>query len=116
MLRIGRTLKSKYASRASAITVTGTVATIYFVSNKGGTSTKAENRAPSAVSTPRKNEIPTRASQISDLSSGKQVFDVLVIGGGATGAGAALDAATRGLSTALIEKGDFGNETSSRST
>lgn len=60
-------------------------------------------------------EIPSRDQQIKRLKS-KEVFDVLVIGGGATGAGAALDAATRGLSTALIERGDFGNETSSRST
>jgi len=60
-------------------------------------------------------QIPHRSKQIDELSSGK-VFDVLVIGGGATGSGAALDATTRGLSTALIEKGDFGNETSSRST
>lgn len=43
-------------------------------------------------------------------------FDVLVIGGGATGAGVALDAATRGLSVALIEKADFASGTSSRSS
>ena len=41
---------------------------------------------------------------------------MLVIGGGATGSGTALDAATRGLSVGLIERGDFGSETSSRST
>lgn len=35
-------------------------------------------------------------------------FDLLVIGGGATGAGVAVDAATRGLSIALVEKDDFG--------
>lgn len=34
-------------------------------------------------------------------------FDVLVIGGGATGAGCVLDAQTRGLSAALVERGDF---------
>jgi len=39
-----------------------------------------------------------------------------IVGGGATGSGTALDAASRGLSTALIERADFGNETSSRST
>jgi glycerol-3-phosphate dehydrogenase len=44
------------------------------------------------------------------------VFDVLVVGGGATGSGIALDAATRGLSVALVERGDFASETSSRST
>lgn len=43
-------------------------------------------------------------------------FDVLVIGGGATGCGCALDAATRGLRVALVERGDFGGGTSSRST
>jgi glycerol-3-phosphate dehydrogenase len=43
-------------------------------------------------------------------------FDVLVIGGGITGAGIALDAASRGLKTALIEMNDFAFGTSSRST
>ncbi len=43
-------------------------------------------------------------------------FDVLVIGGGVTGAGAALDATTRGLSTALVEARDFASGTSSRSS
>src|SRR4051812_48465287 len=43
-------------------------------------------------------------------------FDVLVIGGGITGAGIALDAATRGLQTALVEMQDFAAGTSSRST
>ncbi len=43
-------------------------------------------------------------------------FDLLVIGGGATGCGSALDAATRGLRVALVERADFGSGTSSRST
>ena len=43
-------------------------------------------------------------------------FDVLIIGGGATGLGLALDAATRGYRTALVEAGDFAHATSSRST
>ena len=43
-------------------------------------------------------------------------FDVLVIGGGVTGAGAALDAATRGLSVALVEQRDLASGTSSRSS
>ena len=43
-------------------------------------------------------------------------FDVLVIGGGITGAGVALDAASRGLRTALVEKGDFASGTSSKSS
>ncbi len=43
-------------------------------------------------------------------------FDLLIIGGGITGAGIALDAASRGLKTALVEKSDFASGTSSRST
>src|SRR5690625_5789278 len=43
-------------------------------------------------------------------------FDILVIGGGATGAGIALDAVSRGLSVALLERADFSEGTSSRST
>jgi glycerol-3-phosphate dehydrogenase len=43
-------------------------------------------------------------------------FDLLVIGGGITGAGIALDAVTRGLKVCLIEKSDFASGTSSRST
>jgi len=45
-----------------------------------------------------------------------ETFDILVIGGGATGAGIALDAATRGLKVALIERDDFASGTSSKST
>jgi glycerol-3-phosphate dehydrogenase len=43
-------------------------------------------------------------------------FDVLVIGGGATGLGIALDAVTRGFRTAIVEAGDFAQATSSRAT
>jgi glycerol-3-phosphate dehydrogenase len=42
-------------------------------------------------------------------------FDVLVVGGGITGATAAWDAAQRGLSVALLERGDFGGATSAES-
>jgi glycerol-3-phosphate dehydrogenase len=45
-----------------------------------------------------------------------QTFDVLIIGGGITGASAAREAALRGLSTVLVEKNDFASGTSSRST
>src|SRR4026209_1242161 len=45
-----------------------------------------------------------------------RIFDVLVIGGGITGAGVARDAAMRGLDVALVEKNDFASGTSSRSS
>ena len=55
-----------------------------------------------------------RAAQLRRLA--EESFDLLVIGGGATGCGCALDAATRGLRVALVERGDFAGGTSSRST
>lgn len=55
-----------------------------------------------------------RAEYISELTIGE--LDLLVIGGGITGAGIALDAISRGLKVGLIEKSDFGSGTSSRST
>jgi glycerol-3-phosphate dehydrogenase len=45
-----------------------------------------------------------------------ETFDVLVIGGGITGVGVALDAAVRGLRVALVERDDFASGTSSRSS
>jgi glycerol-3-phosphate dehydrogenase len=47
---------------------------------------------------------------------GDEVFDLLVIGGGINGVGIARDAAMRGLRTALVDGGDFGSGTSSRSS
>ena len=49
-------------------------------------------------------------------ASGGDPFDVLVVGGGITGAGIALDAASRGLSVALVERFDFASGTSSKSS
>lgn len=58
---------------------------------------------------------PSRHALINKLCETPQ-FDLLIIGGGATGAGCALDASSRGLKVALVEKGDFSGETSSKST
>jgi len=55
-----------------------------------------------------------RAGALQRLATEK--FDVLVIGGGATGAGVALDAASRGLRTGLVERRDFAYGTSSKSS
>ncbi|MDP9386131.1 MAG: FAD-dependent oxidoreductase, partial [Actinomycetota bacterium] len=52
-----------------------------------------------------------RAADLEALAAG-EVVDVLVIGGGITGAGVALDAATRGLSVALLERRDLAHGTS----
>jgi glycerol-3-phosphate dehydrogenase len=55
-----------------------------------------------------------RNDNIARLGDG--TFDVLVVGGGITGAGVALDAAARGLSVALVERDDFASGTSSKSS
>ena len=62
------------------------------------------------------NEFSWRSRLVSLERFEREVFDVLIIGGGITGAGLALDAAARGLKTALVEKRDFAAGTSSRST
>ena len=59
-------------------------------------------------------DVLPRAAAVATLAS--EPFDVLVIGGGITGAGVALDAATRGYSVALVERADFASGTSSRSS
>ena len=56
----------------------------------------------------------TRAENVERLQ--REAFDVCVIGGGITGAGVALDAASRGLSVALVERNDFASGTSSKSS
>ncbi|EHK99705.1 FAD/NAD(P)-binding protein [Glarea lozoyensis ATCC 20868] len=85
---------------------------------------------------PRFPNVKSRAEQIADLkrSGGTKgsittlsrndaasqneddIYDLLVIGGGATGTGVALDAATRGLKVAMVERDDFASGTSSKST
>jgi glycerol-3-phosphate dehydrogenase len=58
----------------------------------------------------------TRQEILNELGSTAQPWDVLVIGGGATGLGAAVEAASRGYRTLLVERFDFAKGTSSRST
>ena len=84
---------------------------------------------------PRFPKVKTRAEQIADLkrsgakgsittlfqngeagAAEEDIYDLLIIGAGATGAGVALDAATRGLKVAVVERDDFSSGTSSKST
>jgi len=60
--------------------------------------------------------VPQQTRQAAIDLAASQPFDVCVIGGGATGAGCALDAQTRGLRTLLLDAGDFSSATSSTST
>src|SRR5262249_55549860 len=61
-------------------------------------------------------EFSWRTRRVSLERCEKEIFDILVIGGGITGAGIAFDAAARGLKVALVEKRDFAAGTSSRTT
>ncbi|NXF06219.1 GPDM protein, partial [Smithornis capensis] len=95
----------------------GAIATVFGLSqfsqyrNKHGALVEVQ----AAEVVPVKNHLPTREQQILALQTNTE-FDVVVVGGGATGCGCALDAATRGLKTALLERYDFSSGTSSRST
>jgi glycerol-3-phosphate dehydrogenase len=66
------------------------------------------------MDTPRRPPAFNRAEALARLAA--EQFDVLVVGGGITGAGVALDAASRGLRTALVERDDFASGTSSKSS
>ncbi|KAI7874127.1 DAO-domain-containing protein [Lichtheimia hyalospora FSU 10163] len=59
---------------------------------------------------------PSREEMLKKLDNEEEEYDLLIVGGGATGAGTAVDAATRGLKVALVERDDFASGTSSRST
>ncbi|KAI5283474.1 mitochondrial glycerol-3-phosphate dehydrogenase [Ascosphaera aggregata] len=70
---------------------------------------------------PKFPKIKSRLQQIQDLKNSSkgddaEPYDLLVIGAGATGSGIALDAATRGLKVAVVERDDFSSGTSSKST
>ena len=57
-----------------------------------------------------------RDQSLNTVQERSKPFDIIVIGGGATGVGVAMDAAVRGLSVLLLDQSDFGKGTSSRST
>src|SRR4051812_18494234 len=67
-----------------------------------------------AATTPRPFSAASRAAEFADATAER--LDVLVVGAGATGAGIALDAASRGLSVAVVDKGDIASGTSSKSS
>src|SRR4051794_39010171 len=77
----------------------------------GGNCPPYRRNGPAAVAS---GAVLTRDAALRTMA--EETFDVLVVGGGITGAGVALDAATRGYSVALVEKADFSSGTSSRSS
>jgi len=108
----------------------GAVATAIYVYNKSTTIPKStalptaelQRDASNRIIPPSFPKIKSRAEQLAELrqtgrtTSQDEQYDLLIIGGGATGTGIALDAVTRGLKVALVEREDFSSGTSSKST
>ena len=93
--------------------VTGTVlGGGYYYLNSGPSyplPTKDTRRPPPPWTPPSRKEM--HDALVKSGSSAEDQFDVLIVGGGATGAGVAVDAATRGLKVALVERDDFSSGT-----
>lgn len=68
------------------------------------------------MGTASRSDLVQREEMIARIRERREPWDIVVIGGGATGVGIAVDAASRGYSTLLVEQSDFGKGTSSRST
>ena len=79
-------------------------------------SSSAEDNSPAFPDPSSFPRIPPRKEQLAALKNPVNKFDLLVIGGGASGAGCALDAVSRGLKVAMVERDDFACGMSSRST
>ncbi|XP_029370949.1 glycerol-3-phosphate dehydrogenase, mitochondrial isoform X2 [Echeneis naucrates] len=107
------------ALKRTAVIGGGAVATVFGLSQLieyRKAQARLDNVAAVAdLNVPYAEEFPSRQAQLTALRTTEE-FDVLVVGGGATGAGCALDAVTRNLKTALVERSDFSSGTSSRST
>ncbi|EAU86393.2 glycerol-3-phosphate dehydrogenase [Coprinopsis cinerea okayama7 len=104
-----------YAAGGTLTTAGG----LYYLSSSPGpsipSSSKETRRPPPPWTPPSRAEMLNRL-KASNSGNDEDVFDLLIIGGGATGAGVAVDAASRGLKVALVEQADFGSGTSSKST
>lgn len=113
MSRFSRVLTSNFAKAtfASSVVVGATVGYLDFIKlpEKSQFSNSYKPLAKTLDTPPSREELLERLKATSK-------FDVLVIGGGATGTGTALDAASRGLNVCLLEKNDFASGTSSKST
>jgi glycerol-3-phosphate dehydrogenase len=79
----------------------------YLNSGPAYPSTTAETRRPPPPWTPPSRQEMLESLKASGSGNAEQEFDILIVGGGATGAGVAVDAATRGLKVALVERDDF---------
>ena len=102
----------KLVSRRTLAVVSGSTAVIagggYYYLNSGPSyppSTKETRRPPQPWTPPSRQQMLDALKASGEDPS--QEFDLLIVGGGATGAGVAVDAASRGLKVALVERDDF---------
>ncbi|XP_034033940.1 glycerol-3-phosphate dehydrogenase, mitochondrial [Thalassophryne amazonica] len=107
--------RSAILSGGAAVTLFGLSQLIEYRKRQHGLVRLTHMAAEAELKAPFADHLPTREAQLTTLKTTEE-FDVLVVGGGATGAGCALDAVTRNLKTALVERSDFSSGTSSRST
>ncbi|KAF9871198.1 glycerol-3-phosphate mitochondrial protein [Colletotrichum karsti] len=113
---------AKPLAAAAVVTTGGAAAFLTFNSGRGAhtfdkplVELKRDNEG--RIVPPTFPSVKDRAAQLADLrASASEEYDLLVIGGGATGTGIALDAVTRGLKVALVERDDWSAGTSSKST
>ncbi|KAG5644319.1 hypothetical protein DXG03_008677 [Asterophora parasitica] len=119
-------LRKVFSRRTLAIAAGGTGLAAgggYWFLNSGPAypaSTRETRRAPPPWTPPSRAEMLASLKASGQIKTGASTqdeeFDLLVVGGGATGAGVAVDAASRGLKVALVERDDFSAGTSSKST
>ncbi|KAG9315983.1 FAD dependent oxidoreductase-domain-containing protein [Chiua virens] len=120
MATVRRFLFSRRTLALATASTFGLAGSGYFYLNSGPAypASTRETRRPPPPWTP-----PSRQAMLDALQRSAQegedddvMFDLLIVGGGATGAGVAVDAASRGLKVALVERSDFSSGTSSKST
>ncbi|KAG8844745.1 mitochondrial glycerol-3-phosphate dehydrogenase [Serendipita sp. 411] len=117
-----RTLRRPRNVALLATTTAGVAVTYSFLSSSSNAAavTRESKNGAKRYSPPTPWTPPSRKDMLERLKLSNrnkdEEFDLLVIGGGATGAGVALDAASRGLKVALVEQNDFSSGTSSKST
>ena len=104
--------RSFFSRKALAYTSAGTLAVAggsYYFLNSGPAypASTRENRRPPPPWLPPGREHNLSVLKASGSGDDHTKFDLLIVGGGATGAGVAVDAASRGLKVALVERDDF---------
>ncbi|GAB0137371.1 hypothetical protein EsDP_00005639 [Epichloe bromicola] len=125
--RLTKLWRRPVAAAAATVVVAGGCGTVlYSKSNKNLSHDVAavpvRRDARGNITPPSFPAVRSRAEQLADLrrhdgqGGGETEYDLLIVGGGATGTGIALDAVTRGLKVALVERDDFSAGTSSKST